>query len=84
MTQQFDKFIAEELWTVDEDDLNKVLGSSKDLVEQFIRVIKETRKLTCNQAFYDMYNLFKKFMNQYASVLESKIPPYVLHCSLYW
>jgi len=75
MTKQFEKFIAEETWIVDEDDRNKVLGSSTDLMVQFMQVVKETKKLTRNQAFYDMYNLFKKFLDLYATALEAKIPP---------
>jgi len=69
-----EKLISEETWTVDDDERNKVLSSSTDLIFYFKSSMKLCSTLSKNQAFYDLYLIFKKHLTSYANILANKIP----------
>jgi hypothetical protein len=74
MREMLNKFTAEETWIVDDDERNKVLSSSTDLIYYFKSSLKTCSSLTKNEAFYDLYLLFKKYLIDYAKVLSNRIP----------
>eukprot|EP01132_Coremiostelium_polycephalum_P002712 gene2712-3365_t len=67
------KFIEEEKWTVSEEASNKVLPSSTDLIHYFIMAMKRCSSLSKKLPFFNLYNLFKKYLSQYANILSNKI-----------
>eukprot|EP01119_Soliformovum_irregulare_P016119 TRINITY_DN462_c5_g1_i2.p1 TRINITY_DN462_c5_g1~~TRINITY_DN462_c5_g1_i2.p1 ORF type:complete len:831 (-),score=285.75 TRINITY_DN462_c5_g1_i2:80-2338(-) len=72
--EMLQKVMSEETWMVDDDEKNKVLTSSTDLIFYFKNSIKLCSSLSKNQALYDLSKLFKKFLTQYCNIIISKIP----------
>eukprot|EP01114_Cavostelium_apophysatum_P021812 TRINITY_DN7705_c0_g1_i1.p1 TRINITY_DN7705_c0_g1~~TRINITY_DN7705_c0_g1_i1.p1 ORF type:complete len:856 (+),score=183.73 TRINITY_DN7705_c0_g1_i1:75-2642(+) len=68
------KLVSEETWIVDDDEQNKVLNSSTDLIIYFRTCMKACSSLTKNKAFFDTYGLFKKYMREYANALVARLP----------
>lgn len=73
--QMLESLIAEETWIAPEDSRNNVLGSSTDLVYYFNEARKRCAKLTRGQPFFDLTQLFKKYLAAYANILNSRLPP---------
>ena len=69
-----DRAIVEETWLVDDEETTKVLRSSTDLIYYFKTSMKVLSSLTKDQAFYDLYQLFKKYLHSYATILMEKLP----------
>lgn len=69
----FDSIIHDELWTVNDDEHNKVLWSSQRLMYYFKTTMVNVTEYTYHQAFFDLYKLFKKYFKQYANVLSQKL-----------
>eukprot|EP01102_Stenamoeba_stenopodia_P022198 TRINITY_DN9163_c0_g2_i1.p1 TRINITY_DN9163_c0_g2~~TRINITY_DN9163_c0_g2_i1.p1 ORF type:complete len:354 (+),score=94.55 TRINITY_DN9163_c0_g2_i1:1-1062(+) len=76
MQDKFEKAIKDETWIVAEDEANKYLHSSKDIVFYFNQTMKRGSALTKAQPFFELYKLFKKYFYRYAEVLKNKLPTY--------
>jgi flagellar hook-basal body complex protein FliE len=70
--EEMEKIVREEAWDVDDDD-NKVLGSSTDMVYFFYAVMKQSQQLSTSQPFFELYKLFKKYEKKYATVIDNKL-----------
>jgi hypothetical protein len=73
MADELDKIVREETWDVEDED-NKVLSSSTDLVCFFGAVMNQTQLLSNSQPYFELYKLFKKYLKRYCHILESKLP----------
>eukprot|EP01114_Cavostelium_apophysatum_P019690 TRINITY_DN6415_c0_g2_i2.p1 TRINITY_DN6415_c0_g2~~TRINITY_DN6415_c0_g2_i2.p1 ORF type:complete len:816 (-),score=248.73 TRINITY_DN6415_c0_g2_i2:14-2461(-) len=65
--------MEEETWTAN-DERTKILNSSTKLIETFNKRTRLCKSLTRNEALYDLFNLFKKYLAEYANLLAAKIP----------
>eukprot|EP00026_Physarum_polycephalum_P002742 Phypoly_transcript_02750.p1 GENE.Phypoly_transcript_02750~~Phypoly_transcript_02750.p1 ORF type:complete len:836 (+),score=180.82 Phypoly_transcript_02750:116-2623(+) len=74
MKEMIDNLIADETWEVPEETRNKVLVSSTDLIYYFNEARKRCAKLTRGQPFFDLFVLFKKYLKNYAYILNSRLP----------
>ena len=74
MAKKFEQIIRTEKWEIEEGARNKVLDSSAELVIYMRKSMKRCAELTVNQALFEMYKLFKKYLRDYATVLTRKLP----------
>jgi len=74
MQQAFDQIMSEETWHVPDEDRNKVLGSSTDLIYFFSKTRQQTSFLSKSTSYLQMYELFAKFLVLYADKLEQRLP----------
>ena len=73
MRHQLEKYLSDETWIVEDDLRTKVLTSAQSLIEFFRSSLKILSSFTKDQALYDLYLLFKKYLHQYAVALSDKI-----------
>ena len=73
LQDMFDKVITDEKWTVDEDERIKVLVSSSDIFYNLNNLHKEVKTFSKGQSYFDLYRLFKKYLDMYADKLRDKI-----------
>lgn len=71
---EIDRIVRAEEWDVEDEEDNKVLGSSKDIISYFYDLMKRCHSLSSSQPFFDLYRLFRKYLTQYASILNSRLP----------
>ena len=57
------------------DERNKILSSSEVMFERFKSSINTCTSLTVDKPFFDLFKLFKKYINLYADILLSRFPP---------
>eukprot|EP01133_Synstelium_polycarpum_P006171 gene6171-7146_t len=72
MSEALHKLVSEEKW-VHEEDREKMLTSGTDLVVYFRSSLERCASLSKGDPFFDLFGLFKKYLNEYATVLSSKI-----------
>lgn len=84
MRSKFDSIISDERWEVDDDAKNKVLNSSTELTFYFKTTMKRCTALTRNQAFFDIFKLFKKYFMMYATALTARLPQFVFQNNNYF
>ncbi|EAL64485.1 Vps53-like domain-containing protein [Dictyostelium discoideum AX4] len=68
-----EKVMAEEKWTLSDEEANKILTSCTDLVFHFIKVRNRCAELTKGEPFFNLYHLFRKYLTQYANIISGKI-----------
>ncbi|KYR00697.1 Vps53-like domain-containing protein [Tieghemostelium lacteum] len=67
-------FMAKETWKLeDESSPKKVLTSSADLVFLFIKIMNRCSSLSKNEPYFLLFQLFKKYLNNYAMILTNKV-----------
>jgi hypothetical protein len=71
LQSMFDQVLADEKWTVDEDERIKVLVSSSDIFYNLNQLY--TKSFSKGQSHFDLYRLFKKYLDMYADKLRDKI-----------
>jgi hypothetical protein len=74
MSAKFEKSLKEEKWMVNDDEANKVLTSSRDLIFYFKQSMKRCSAISKQNALYEMFKLFKKYLCKYVDVLKGKLP----------
>jgi len=74
MAEMLERLANEETWSVPDEESNKVLSSSTDLIYYFNEARKRCSALTRGQPFFDLFLLFKKYLAGYCAVLAHKIP----------
>lgn len=95
MQKMFDQVMAEETWAIDSESRNKVLSSSRDMVFYFstaryyrffdnkssLFIISRQRciEMSTGKLYFDLSELFKKFLALYATRLKEKLSAYVCY-----
>ncbi|KAF2075222.1 hypothetical protein CYY_003483 [Polysphondylium violaceum] len=75
MGEVLKKVISEETWSFKEEESNnKVLHSSTDLFFYFTRSMKRCSSLSKNDPLFNLYELFRRYLTQYGSIISNKIP----------
>ncbi|KAH3763508.1 vacuolar protein sorting-associated protein 53 A [Pelomyxa schiedti] len=67
--------LSEEKWTVEEENDQKVLNSSTDIVYYLRTSMKRCMELSDGQPLFELNGVFKRHIRSYASALSAKIPP---------
>jgi hypothetical protein len=80
MHEMFNQIIAAETWLTDDVSQMKVLNSSTDMIFYFGKTRERMASLNQNQAFFDLFKLFQKFLRLYAQELQAKINTCVFPC----
>jgi len=78
----FQQVLSEETWVVDENspvDL-KVLSSATDIIAYCIDARKNMATLNQNQAFFDLFKLFKDYLLRFGTALNDKLTTLRLMC----
>jgi hypothetical protein len=70
---RFDELLAKETWTVDETAQSKVFGSARGLFDTLSKVRERISNLNQSQAFFDIYDIFKRFLSAYADSLKNRL-----------
>jgi len=71
---EVERMIRSEEWDVGDEENNKVLGSSTDMIRYFHGLMKQCHSLSSSQPFFDLYRLFRKYLAHYASTLNGRLP----------
>eukprot|EP01120_Amphizonella_sp_Union-15-10_P016091 TRINITY_DN8383_c0_g1_i1.p1 TRINITY_DN8383_c0_g1~~TRINITY_DN8383_c0_g1_i1.p1 ORF type:complete len:372 (+),score=78.79 TRINITY_DN8383_c0_g1_i1:2-1117(+) len=74
MQQAFDQIMSEEPWIVPDEDRNKVLASSTDLIYYFSKTRENTKFIHKSSSSLQMYDLFADYLGRYADRLQQKLP----------
>lgn len=70
---RFNDLLSEEKWTVEESAHSKVLTSARGLFDTLSKARKRVANLNQSGAFFDVFGIFKKFMNDYADRLLQRL-----------
>jgi len=74
MREAIERIISEEVWSVDDDERNKVLTSSTDLFFYIKESMKLCTTLSKSLTFFEIYKVYKKHLSTYCKALTNKVP----------
>ena len=77
MGEKLETILSEEKWDIDNENKNRVLQSSADLIIYMKKSMKRCMALTKNQAFFNIFSLFRKYLGLYATSLNHRIETFV-------
>ncbi|OAP15329.1 hypothetical protein AXX17_AT1G45150 [Arabidopsis thaliana] len=74
LMQLLEKVVQEETWDIEEESQTNILSSSIQLFFTIKRSLKRCSALTKNQTLFNLFKVFQRVLNAYATKLFVKLP----------
>ncbi|KAG7600156.1 Vps53-like N-terminal [Arabidopsis suecica] len=73
LMQYLEKVVQEETWDIDEENLNNILSSSRELFLAIKKSYDKCKALTKNQTLFNLFKVFQRVLQAYATKLFFKL-----------